>query len=60
MSKRPRAVSGERARIPLDAPGIGLLLALIDLRGASSAGATGPAPQAPVDRRRGPQRAPRD
>jgi hypothetical protein len=41
--------------VPLDAPGVGLLLALIDLRDASRAGA----PTTPVDRRRGPHRAAR-
>ncbi|HVX95652.1 MAG TPA: hypothetical protein VHK47_12140 [Polyangia bacterium] len=51
--KRPR--SAGRERVPLDAPCVGLLLGLIDLRDASRTGA----PTAPVDRRRGPHRAAR-
>jgi hypothetical protein len=53
LKSRKRPQSPARERVPLDAPGVGLLLALIDLR-ASRGGAP-----TPVDRRRGPHRAAR-
>lgn len=54
MRPRPNAP----LRPALDAPGVGLLLAMIDLQFGVQRAGPAPSRRADVDRRRGPHRAP--